>query len=93
MMTFTPLTREQFEDMPLSMVRRRQADMRRIVEALRLDHYGRYHAPLEARIADWATNRAALAEAVGCMELHCQGKALSGTGLCAQHLHKARSAA
>ena len=92
-MNFQPLTRAQLEAMPLSAYQRRQRELARIVDALRLDHYARYHAPREARITEWATNRAVLSAAVGCTEPHCAGKALSGTGLCAQHLHKARSAA
>jgi hypothetical protein len=90
---FTPLTRERLEDMTLSTYNARQRHLRRLVEALGRDHYARYHAPTEARIAEWVTNRAALAEAVTCDEDECDAGHLSGTGLCAQHLRQSRSAA
>lgn len=92
-MKFTALTRAQLEDMPLSAFLDRQRDLARVVDALRLDHYARYHAPREARLTEWATNRGALTEAVNCTNHNCAAGALSGTGLCAQHLHKSRSAA
>ena len=91
-MNFMPLTREQLEAMPLSAYLERQRSLARVVDALRLDHYARYHGPFAARLGEWVRNRAALSDAITCTDPHCQGLALSGTGLCAQHLHKERAA-
>ena len=92
-MKFQPLTRERLEDMPLSEFRARQRELKVLVEALGRDHYARYHAPTEARLREWAHNRAALAAAFTCDRERCNGAALSNTGLCAQHLRLARLAA
>ncbi len=60
-MTFTPLTREQFEAIPEPMRHLRRANWQRIVRELGADHHARYHAQTEHLLNRWADARRAVA--------------------------------
>lgn len=57
--TFTPISGDMWALMPGSAKAERAQRWKAIVAALQADHYARYHAPLEARIAEWANRKAA----------------------------------
>lgn len=75
------LTAEQFAAMPESARATRRAHWKGIIRGLQHEQDRRYHSAAHI-----------LALELGCTAGHCNGHALSGTGLCAQHLHKARVA-
>ena len=58
-MTWGGLTRTQFEAMPEPVRRARAMRWAAVVDRLGREHYARYHAPTEARIAEWAQTRSA----------------------------------
>lgn len=81
-MIFRPLTRAEFDAMPETGKARRRAHWQGIVRGLQAEHTRRYHS---------AANILALE--LTCTWDHCTGKALSVSGLCPQHAHKARGVA
>ena len=85
------LTGAQFAAMPEAMRNRRRGELAHLVERLQCDHYARYHAPREARIADWAAaRREQLHDAIiperFCEEDDCQGRYFA-KGKCRHHYY------
>lgn len=56
-MIWHPLSGEVWANTPDSVKASRARRWRVIVTHLQADHYARYHAPQEARIAEWAQTR------------------------------------
>jgi hypothetical protein len=75
------LSPEQFASMPETARATRRAHWAGIIRGLQHEQDRRYHSAAHI-----------LALEVTCKESHCKAHALSGTGLCAQHLHKVRAA-
>ena len=57
--TWGGLARDEFAALTEPMRRARAMRWAAIVDRLGREHYARYHAPTEARIAEWAARRAA----------------------------------
>ena len=75
------LTREQFATMPETAKATRRAHWQGIIRGLQHEQNRLYHSAAHV-----------LALELACTADHCRAHALSGTGLCAQHLHKERVA-
>ena len=76
------LTRAEFEAIPEAGKARRRAHWQGIIRGLQVEHERQYRG---------AAHAAALSAAFACEVDSCRANALSGSGLCAQHLHKART--